>query len=191
MRHPILYAEQMWLKQRFWALFLVLIGLFASAYLILYMRMGLNQNTVIWLLYVPSGLLLLGILQYYRWRHHVRVTDAGLKVSNLLNSVVIDYSMIRGVRVQPLQLHFQDGRRKMVRPLAKPLLDKPAIFIKLRGDDLAIAAIARKLGSQLAAHDTIALPVTDPDAVAWELNAHLPEKIGVNQGGGRRRKKRR
>ncbi len=191
MRHHILYADQMWRKQRFWALFLVLVGLVMSFYLIIYRRQPLNTNTYIWLAYVPSGLLLLGILQYYKWRSFVQATDAGLKVSNLMSSVMIDYQSIRGVRVGPLNQHFAEGRKKMARPVAKALLEQPALFVRLRGDDLQLAAITRKLGSQLASYDTIALPLPDPDAMAWELNSRLPDRLGVNLGGGRRRKKRR
>ena len=39
--------------------------------------------------------------------------------------------------------------------------------------------------------DTIAIPVPDADAVVWEVNSHLPERLGQNQGGARRRKRRR
>ena len=39
--------------------------------------------------------------------------------------------------------------------------------------------------------DTIAIPVPDPDALAWEITSHLPERIGQNLGGGKRRKRRR
>lgn len=191
MRQRILYAEQMWHKQRIWALVLVVGGLAMSSYLIVYVRQPLNTTTYTWLAWLGSGLLLLAALHYYRIRAHVHVRDDGLKISNLLSSVVIDYSMIRSVRVQPLQQHFTEGRKRLIRPVSKPLLDKPALFIRLRGDDAAISGIARKLGSQLAAHDTIALPLADPDAVAWEVTARLPDKTGVNLGGGRRRKKRR
>jgi hypothetical protein len=39
--------------------------------------------------------------------------------------------------------------------------------------------------------DTIAFPLRDADAVAWEISSRLPERLGQNQGGGRRRKRRR
>ncbi len=190
MRQPILYADQMWRKQRFWALFLVVVGLAMSFYTVVYSHQGLNTNTYVWMAYVPSGLVLLGLLQYYKWRSHVQATDAGLKVSNLMSSVVIDYGLIRGVKVQPLNQHFIEGRRKMARPVAKALMERPALFIRLRGDEMQVAAITRKLGSQIASFDTIALPLPDPDAVALELNSRLPDRMGVNLGGGRRKKRR-
>jgi hypothetical protein len=39
--------------------------------------------------------------------------------------------------------------------------------------------------------DTIALPVLDADAVAWEISSRLPVHLGQNQGGKQRRKRRR
>jgi len=39
--------------------------------------------------------------------------------------------------------------------------------------------------------DVIAIPVPDADVVVWEISSHLPERIGQNQGGARRRKRRR
>ena len=81
-----------------------------------------------------------------------------------------------------------------VAPIMKQHIDKPAVFIRVRGDDTQLAAIKKKLGlfrGRLMDDDTIAIPVPDPDAVVWEINAHLPERIGQNQGGSRRRKRRK
>jgi hypothetical protein len=39
--------------------------------------------------------------------------------------------------------------------------------------------------------DTIAVPVPDADAAAWEISSRLPDRLGQNQGGGKRRKRRR
>ena len=97
---------------------------------------------------------------------------------------------IRIVKVQPLNIAFQDRRARMVARIMKPLVDKPALFVRLRGDEEQIAAIRKKLGSRLAYEDTIAMPVPDPDKVAWAISAHLPERIGQNQGGQRRRRRR-
>ena len=102
----------------------------------------------------------------------------------------IDYDQIRIVKVQPLNLAFQDRRSRMVARIMKPLVDKPALFVRLRGDEEQIASIRKKLGSRLAYEDTIAMPVPDPDKVAWAISSHLPERIGQNQGGQRRRRRR-
>lgn len=189
MRQPILYAEQMWRQQRFFAAFLLAVGVVMSG-LLLYQH-ALKSSNLIWLLYIPSGLLLGGAFLYYRWRSFVEPESAGVKVSTLFSSVLIDYNSIRGVKVQPLSLAFQDARKKMVAPVIKPLLEKPALFIRLRGETEDVAAITKSLGRRLAYEDVIALPVRDADAVAWEINSRLPERLGQNLGGGRRRKRRR
>jgi hypothetical protein len=67
------------------------------------------------------------------------------------------------------------------------------LFIRLRGDEQQLAAIKKKLGifrGRLMDEETIAIPVPDADAVVWEISAHLPERLGQNQGGARRRKRR-
>jgi hypothetical protein len=74
--------------------------------------------------------------------------------------------------------------------MAKPYLAKPALFIRLRKDDPVTVALVRKLGPRLAYEDTIALPIPDPDAFAWEITSRLPEKLGQNLGGRRRRKRK-
>jgi hypothetical protein len=189
-RHPNLYAHQMWRQQRFFAGFLVAVGLVMTV--LLTYEHQLNRSTnLVWLAYVPAGLLLGGAFLLYRRRSHVQPTDGGLKVSTLTSSVTIAYDTIRSVKVQQLNTHFQDKRKRMVAPMMKPLIDKPALFIRVRGSDEEIAAIHKQLGSRLMHEDTIAIPVADADAVAWEINAHLPERLGQNQGGGKRRKRRR
>jgi len=157
---------------------------------LLYQGQLLLHSNLIWSLYVPSGLLLGGGFLLYKWRSYVEAQDQGLKVSTLFSSVVIDYDQIRIVKVQPLNVAFQDRRSRMVARIMKPLVDKPALFVRLRGDEEQIAAIRKKLGSRLAYEDTIAMPVPDPDKVAWAISSHLPERIGQNQGGQRRRRRR-
>ena len=189
-RQPILYADQMWRQQRFFAGFLVIVGLVMTGILAWQGALLRNSNTI-WLLYVPSGLLLGGAFLYYRYRSYIEAQEAGLKVSMLFSSLLIDYDQIRLVKVQPLSVAFQDGRSRMVVRAMKPLLDKPALFVRLRGDQDEVAAIIKRLGSRMAYDDTIAVPVPDADAVAWSITAHLPDRIGQNMGGGKRRKRRR
>jgi hypothetical protein len=199
-RHQNLYAHQMWRQQRFFAGFLVVVGVVMSA-ILLYQRQLItiddaghivyHGTSLIWLLYVPTGLLLGGAFLLYRYRSNVQPLEDALKVSTLLSSVTIDYDRIRSVKVQQLNMHFQDKRRRMVVGMMKPLIDKPALFIRLRGTDEEIAEFRKQLGSRLMHEDTIAIPVPDADVVAWEISAHLPERLGQNQGGGKRRKRRR
>ncbi|HZQ48963.1 MAG TPA: hypothetical protein VFB69_01510 [Candidatus Dormibacteraeota bacterium] len=189
-RQPILYADQMWRQQRFFAAFLVVVGAVMTVILVVNGQLFRSSN-FIWLLYVPSGLLLGGAFLYYKWRSYVEAEDAGLRFSTLFSSVLIDYDKIRLVKVQPLNVAFQDKRSRMIARAMKPLLEKPALFVRLRGDEDEVAAIVKQLGSRIAYDDTIAVPVPDADAAAWSISAHLPERIGQNLGGGKRRKRRR
>lgn len=189
-RQPILYADQMWRQQRFFAGFLIAVGLVMTGVLVYQNQLFLHSN-LIWSLYVPSGALLGGAFLVYKWRSYVETGESGLKVSTLFSSVVIDYDQIRMVKVQPLSLAFQDSRKRYVARITKPLMDKKALFVRLRGSDDEVQAIRKKLGSRLAYEDTIAMPVPDADAVAWAITSHLPERLGQNLGGGKRRKRRR
>lgn len=191
LRQPILYAEEMWRKQRTWVLLLVVLGVVMSGTMLVTRRGVFDTNAGIWLIYIAAGLLFGGLLLLYRMRNYAEVTEAGLRVSNLLRSVVIDYDLVRSARVQKLELHFQDQRKRYVRPVSKPLLSRDALFVRLRADDPRVAELRRRLGSQLASEDTVALPVPDPDGLAWEVTSRLPERTGVNLGGQRRRKRAR
>jgi hypothetical protein len=202
----ILYADQMWRQQRFFAGFLVVIGLLMIGVLIYQgqlskigtdLSLAITKGEIyalgpaVWLLYVPAGFLLGAGFLYYKRRSFVEPIEAGLKVSTLRSTVLIDYDSIRGVRVQPLKLAFTDSRSRIIAPMMKPLLEKPALFVRIKVDDEQSALIQKRLGRRMMYEDTIALPIHDADAVAWEINAHLPERIGQNQGGARRRKKKR
>jgi hypothetical protein len=189
-RHQNLHAHYMWRQQRFFAGFLILVGVVMTA-LLLYQRQLSHTANLIWILYVPSGLLLGGAFLYYRHRSHVYVKEDGVTVSTLLSSVMLNYDSIKSVKAQPLRTHFQDRRSRMIAPVMKQYVDKPALFIRIRGDETELAAIKKTLGSRLMNEDTIAIPVPDADAAAWEITSRLPYRLGQNQGGGRRKKRRR
>jgi hypothetical protein len=197
-RQPILYADQLWRQQRFFAGFLVLVGL-AMTGLLIYQGCAaerctshlMQSSNLIWAMYIPAGLLLGGAFLFYKWRSFVEPLDEGLKVSALRSSVLIDYESIRSVKVQPLKLAFQDNRKKMVAPMMRPLLERPALFVRVRKDESSMAAIKKKLGARVVYDDMIVVPVRDADAVSWEITSRLPDRLGQNQGGGRRRKRRR
>jgi len=180
----------MWRQQRFFAGFLVAVGLVMTVLLLYQNQLFLHSN-LIWTLYVPSGVLLGGAFLVYKWRSYVEARENGLKVSTLFSSVLIDYDQIRMVKVQPLSLAFQDNRKRYVARITKPLMDKKALFVRLRGNDDEVGAIRKKLGVRLAYEDTIAMPVPDADAFAWAITSHLPMRLGQNLGGGKRRKRRR
>lgn len=189
-RHQNLYAQQVWQQQRFFAGILLVVGV-AMTVLLTYQGQLTHPTTLVWLIYVPSGLLLGGAVLLYRQRSSVRVLDDGVKISTMFSHVLIDYDAIRFVKTLPLRNHFQDRRSRMVVSAMKAHIDKPALFIKVRGDDAQLAAMKKTLGSRLMDGELIAVPVPDPDAVVWEITSHLPERLGQNQGGARRRKRRR
>jgi hypothetical protein len=189
-RQPILYADQLWRQQRFFAGFLIAVGVVMTILLIYQGQLSKTAN-LIWALYIPSGLLLGGAFLLYKRRSYVEAGEDGVKIGTLRSSVLIDYDRIRGVRVQPLKLAFQDRRSRMIAPMMKPLIEKPALFLRLRGDDEEVADVKKLLGARMMYEDTIALPLRDADAVAWEISSRLPDRLGQNQGGGKRRKRRR
>jgi hypothetical protein len=196
LRQPILYAEATWRRQRLWALVLAVAAVVVNVTMLIGNHWTLNLNnrdTLISLGYLPLTGLFFAFLLVYRWRNYAQVTDAGLRVSNLLSSMVIGYEQIRSARVQPLERHFQDGRGRHLRPEVREMVrnSQPALFVKLERDDAALARVQRKLGRQLVFDDTVAFPVADPDALAWEVTSRLPERGGANLGGQRRRKRRR
>ena len=172
--------------------FLVVAGVVASSYLLVFTPVKrFDQGTFIWLLYIPSGLLLGGAFLLYRRRSHVQVQEDAVKVSTLFSTVMLPYDSIRSAKALPLRQHFQDRRSRMIAPIMKQYVDKPAVFIRVRGDETELAAMRKKLGSRLMHEDTIAVPVPDADAAAWEISSRLPDRLGQNQGGGKRRKRRR
>jgi hypothetical protein len=189
-RQRILYAEELWRWQRFYAGLLFVVGIIALG-VVLYSRQPINSGNVIWLFYAPVGLLLGAAFLVYRWRSFVEPQENGLKVSTLFSDVLINYEGIRMVKVQPLKVAFQDARRTKIARIMRPLLEKPALFVRVRGDEEQLAAIKKRLGSRLFYEDTIAMPVPDADAASWEIAARLPYRMGQNLGGGRRRKRRR
>jgi hypothetical protein len=191
LRQPILYAEEIWRRQRMWPLVMVSIGVVLTIFWVISRRGVFDANAAIVLAYVPIGLVFGGVLLIHRRRSYAEVAEQALIVSGLLRTVPVSYDLVRSVRVQKLEMHFQDNRKRLVRPLTKPLMPKPALFVRLRGDDPRVAELRRRLGSQLVSEDTIALPIPDPDAMAWEVTSRLPEKTGVNLGGQRRRKRPR
>jgi hypothetical protein len=180
----------LWRQQRFYAGALIGVGLVATG-LLIYQGQLVGPSGFIWLLYVPSGVLLGGLFLFYRRRSHVRITEKGVRVSTMWSSVLLDYDSIRSVKALTLRTHFQDKRSRMVAPIMKQHIDKPALFIKIRGDETELAQIKKKLGSRLMDEDTIAIPVPDPDKAVWEISSFLPDRLGQNLGGAKRRKRRR
>ena len=192
-RHQNLYAHHLWKQQRFFAGLLLLAGVAATA-IAIYQGQLFSPTFAVWLVYIPTGLLLGGVILLYRRRSNVQVTDSGVKISNMFSSLILDYDSIRTVKALPLRQHFLERRSRMIAPIMKQHIDKPAVFIRVRGDDTQLASMKKRLGlfrTRLMNEDMIAIPVPDADAVVWEISSHLPERQGQNQGGAKRRKRRR
>jgi hypothetical protein len=193
-RHQNLYAHYVWLQQRFFAGFLVAVGVVATG-ISIYQRNIYSTTFAAFIFYVPVGALVLAALLFYRWRSKVEVSESGVTLSNSVRSVTIPYDSIRSVKALPLRQHFEEnGRSRSVAPFMRRHLDEPAVFLKLRGDESQLKVIKSRLGvfkSGLMNEETIAVPVPDADKVVWEISSHLPERTGQNQGGAKRRKRHR
>lgn len=181
------------MQWRFFAIAFIVIGGAATGLAIAQHQL-FSQGSVLWLIYIPSGLAIgIGSLLYRR-RSNLQVLDDGVKISNMLSSVLIDYDSIRSVKALPLRQHFQDRRSRRIAPIMKQHIDKPAVFIRLRADETQLKEIKKRLGlfrERLMDEETIAIPVADADAAVWEISSHLPDRLGQNQGGAKRRKRRR
>ena len=192
-RYQNQYAHYVWLQQRFFAGFLLAVGVVSTG-ISVYQRSIFSTTFAAFVFYVPVGALVIAALLFYRWRSKVEVSDSGVKLSNSVRSVTIPYDSIRSVKALPLRQHFENGRSRSVAPFMRKHLDEPAVFLKLRGDEAQLKEIKRRLGvfkSGLMYEETIAVPVPDADKVVWEISSHLPERTGQNQGGARRRSKRK
>jgi len=192
-RHQNLYAHHLWMQQRFFAGLLLVVGVLATG-ISIYQHQLFSPGFAVWMVYIPVGILLGAAVLIFRQRSNVQVLDEGLKISSVMSNAVIDYDSIKSVKALPLRQHFQERRSRMIAPIMKQHIDKPAVFLRIRGDETQLAAVKKKLGifrGRLMDEETIAIPVPDADAVVWEINAHLPERLGQNQGGAKRRKRRR
>ena len=168
-RHQNLYAHHLWLQQRFFAGLLLLAGVVATGVAI-YQGQLFSPAFAVWLVYIPTGLLLGGAILLYRRRSNLQVLDEGVKISNMFSGVVIDYDSIKSVRALPLRQHFQDRRSRMIAPIMKQHIDKPAVFIKVRGDESQLTAIKKRLGLEASLYTLLQI-----------LSVTLFEKMPIQQ----------
>ena len=95
MRQPILYAEEMWRRQRTWAAVLLIVGIGFTVYSRFFQPGNAGDTTaLIWLAYIPAGLLLGGLLLYYRRRHAIEATEQGLLVQTMFSSIFLDWDKV-------------------------------------------------------------------------------------------------
>jgi hypothetical protein len=189
LRQANLYVEETWRRQRMLVFFLLIAGVGTTAFEI-YTKEYKSGGPIAWvgiLLYVPLALILLAVLLIHRRRSFVEARDDGLRFSTLLSGITIPYTAIRSAKAGPLAANFESKeRRRYLRPNVRPLLGKPALYVRVRDDEVDLGQLQRKLGPTVVAGDTIVMPVNDPDAMSWQVVGHLPERQNVNRGGRRR-----
>src|SRR5258708_28858291 len=95
LRQPILYADQLWRQQRFFAGFLVAVGLVMTILLIYQGQIAKSAN-LIWLLYIPSGLLLGRAFLLYKRRSYVDPVDRGVQWSTLRSIELLEFVSLPG-----------------------------------------------------------------------------------------------
>jgi hypothetical protein len=172
---------------------IVIVGIAFSAYFILVIKT--NRDVPLLLAEALGGaaliLLFFGGFRYLSW---VQVTDAGIRFNWTFpfSSTVVPFESIRSTRVGELRSFYPDTRKSYVNAMTKPLLDKPAFFAKLGGDEATVLRLSRKLGKRYVVDGTIAVPVPDPKLLAQEVSLRLPNRqLQHNLGGAKRPKRRR
>jgi hypothetical protein len=188
-----LYAEELWKRNWFMAPMIVIVGIAFSIYFVVVIKT--NRDVPLLLAEALGGaaliLLFFGGFRYLSW---VQVTDAGIRFNWTFpfSSTVVPFESIRSTRVGDLRTFYPDTRKSYVNAMTKPLLDKPAFFAKLGGDEATVLRLSRKLGKRYVVDGTIAVPVPDPKLLAQEVSQRLPNRqLQHNLGGAKRPKRRR
>ena len=193
MKQQNLYADEMWKRNWFMAPVLLVVGAGFSAYF----AFGLKQTHDIPLLLAEAlggAALILIFFGSFRYFSYVQVTDSGLRFSWTFpfSTTVVPFELIRGTRVGDLRGFYPDSRKSYINAMTKPLLDKPAFYAKLGGDEAVVVRLTRKLGKRYVVDGTIAVPVPDPKSLAQEVSQRLPNRqLQHNLGGAKRPKRRR
>ena len=193
MKQQNLYADEMWKRNWFMAPVLLVVGAGFSAYF----AFGLKQTHDIPLLLAEAlggAALILIFFGSFRYFSYVQVTDSGLRFSWTFpfSTTVVPFELIRGTRVGDLRGFYPDSRKSYINAMTKPLLDKPAFFAKLGGDEASVVRLSRKLGKRYVVDGTIAVPVPDPKSLSLEVSQRLPNRqLQHNLGGAKRPKRKR
>ena len=193
LKQPNLYADELWKRNWFMAPILLLMGIGFSLYFVIYAK---TTRDVPILLAESLGGAALVLLFFggYRYLSYVKVTEEGLRFNWTLpfSNALLPWEIIRNARVADLSGFYPPSRKSFINNMTKPLLDKPALYMKLGGDDATVARLTRKLGRRYVVDGTVAVPVPDPKSLAQEVSQRLPNRqLQQNLGGSRRRKKRR
>jgi len=188
-----LYAEELWKRNWFMAPMIIIIGVGFTAYFLFVLRT--NQGISLLLAEALGGAaLILLFFGSFRYFSYVQVTETGLRFNWTFpfSSTVVPFESIRSTRVADLRSFYPETRKSYINAMTKPLLDKPAFFAKLGGDEASVVRLSRKLGKRYVVDGTIAVPVPDPKSLSLEVSQRLPNRqLQHNLGGAKRPKRRR
>ena len=188
MKHPNLYADELW--KRNWPLAPVLLVV-GAVLAVIYQH---SKDLPLLLAECVGGsALILIFFGGFRYFSHVRVTDRGLHFhwTFPFTNTLVPFEAIRSTRVGELRAHYPDNRKSYVNAMTKPLLDKPAVFAKLGGDEATVSRLSQRLGRRYVVDGTIAVPVSDPRSLSQEVSQRLPNRQQQQNLGGAKRPKRR
>jgi len=188
-----LYAEELWKRNWFMAPMLVVVGIGFSVYFAFVLKTPHDIPLLLAEALGGAGLILI-FFGSFRYFSYVQVTDAGLRFNWTFpfSSTLVPFEAIRSTRVGDLRSFYPDSRKSYINAMTKPLLDKPAFFAKLGGDEASMVRLSRKLGKRYVVDGTIAVPVPDPKSLAQEVSLRLPNRqLQHNLGGAKRPKRKR
>src|SRR5947209_14147191 len=157
--------------------FLLVMGLAFSLYFVLVLK---TTRDVYVLLAEAVGGAALVLLFFggYRYQSYVKITEEGLRFNWTFpfSSAVVPYAAIRSARVSDLRAFYPENRKSFVNNMTKPLLDRPALYMRVAGDEATLARLSRKLGRRYLYDGQIAVPVPDPKTLALEVIQRLPNR---------------
>ena len=193
MKQQNLYAEELWKRNWFMAPMIVAVGAAFSAYFVYVTHTPRDVPLLLGEALGGAALILL-FFGGFRYFSYVQVTDAGVRFNWTFpfSSTVVPFAAIRSTRVGELRTHYPDSRKSYINAMTKPLLDKPAFYAKLGGDEATVVRLSRKLGKRYVVDGTLAVPVPDPKSLAQEVSQRLPNRqLQHNLGGAKRPKRKR
>jgi hypothetical protein len=188
-----LYAEELWKRNWFMAPMIILVGAAFSAYFVFVIHTTRDVPLLLAEALGGAALILL-FFGGFKYFSYVQVTDAGVRFNWTFpfSSTVVPFESIRSTRVGELRSFYPDSRKSFINAMTKPLLDKPAFYAKLGGDEASVVRLSRKLGKRYVVDGTLAVPVPDPKSLAQEVSQRLPNRqLQHNLGGAKRPKRRR
>lgn len=189
MRQPNLYAAELW--KRNWPLAPVLLVVGGVLSVIYYKS---HELPLLLAECVGGAALILLFFGAFRRYSYVKVTPAGLLFNWTFpfTNTLVPFAAIRSTRVADLRAFYPDTRKSHVNAMTKPLLDKPAFYARLGGDEATVARLSKRLGRRYVVDGTIAVPVADPRSLSQEVSLRLPNRqLQHNLGGARRPKRKR